>query len=780
MADLDALAAKYGGQVEGSDVQNIDLIAKKYGGTVADQPAPKKSSNLDIAMAPVAGANKGVLAGLLGLPVDTVANALDLAKAAAGWAGSKVRGDTPGEWTQPMDRAQIPGTSDWIAKQINAGAGALGVRSPIENPAPDSAVGRGLYAGGQFAGMSVLPNPKAAIAPAQQAINAAIGGASGILGNAAGENAQNNPEIGVIASLLPQLIAHGAPSAVKATVRGNEQGRQDMAQRLQDFKNAGVDNPSVGLASGNGLIQGLENVLATTPGSVGPYEANKQAMLSGMQQKTNALRDTISPSTGATDAGMGIQSDLKNLFPTRVNATQSELADTLAKIIGPNSPTPVENSIATTTRLSTPIKGAEASTAGRTTGNIADLAANLKADAYGAPMFGNDTRGMRLGGVNEGAAPYNTAARVGPYGDAINGGIAALQGKEPPVQFGGGDRVPLGYTAKETAGAGPMGVPFAALKELRTEIGRQLNSKDILGTPQQGLLKQVYAAMSQDMKGAAMNSDRQTAGVPEGPLQSGEQPGLNAWNRGNAYYSRAATRAEDLNSLANNNTPAGAYNAVANSLNAGPTVYEKLRGVVSPETRSKIVGTIVDDMGKATNGQQNAEGSVWSPRTFLTNYNKLDPQSRTAMFTRLPGGAKMATQLGDIAKAADMVGQSSKIWANPSGTAAAGFARGTFGALGLGATVGLFYPPLLGAAAVTGAGMIGANQISQRLLLNPKFVNWLSQAPNVKPQDVQAQLQRLIATSKMSNDKQFQQDAYSYLDAVKQAIQDQQNTPNSK
>lgn len=501
----------------------------------------------------------------------------------------------------------------------------------------------------------------------------------------------------------------------------------------------------------------------------------------------------------------------------------------------------IDASISKSTQLSTPIKGAEASSAQLINSRIADLAQNLKTDAYGAlpqsarTLPGNPTLNVAMSPevkqqtvANSGIwnvpvemteplsqlslnnavrlaqnlpitnpslwnAPARTVANPSLWNAAAESiaPMAKREGPNPTLNLPLTPKIAqeaianpslwnipteiitpmeqraqqVGYQAIPNASLWNMqkqqGIPFGALKALRSDIGKEAASNAIIGTPEQAQFKQLYGAMSDDMKRGVAAADRSKAGVPVGPLTPEQQPGLSALNRANNFYSKAMGRVEDLNGLVKRNTPEGAYNAVANSLNAGPTIYERLRGAITPESRQKIVSTIIDEMGTAKNGQQGAAGDAWSPRTFLTNYAKLNENGGgDALFKRLPGGEKHAENLADIAKAAEMVGDASKVWANPSGTAPALTARGTLGAL----TVGAFLQPMV--AAGTAGGLLVGNQVSQRLLLNPKFVNWLAKAKEVRPQDSQAYAQRLIATAKMTNDKQFKQDVADYLDAA--------------
>lgn len=64
----------------------------------------------------VKGLGAGV-AGVAGLPMDTVLNIADLAKAGYGYTQSKITGKSPSEWTQPFDRSKIPLTSESLTPE---------------------------------------------------------------------------------------------------------------------------------------------------------------------------------------------------------------------------------------------------------------------------------------------------------------------------------------------------------------------------------------------------------------------------------------------------------------------------------------------------------------------------------------------------------------------------------------------------------------------------------------------------------------------------------------
>lgn len=746
----------------------FDAQPKKVvgGRNLADDlfPAEKKQYSIaERAMAVPAGINRGFWADLPGIPVDAVANVIDLGKAGIGTAAGaigKLVGADPRTVEKYMPditpRGEIVGSGEWIANKLNKGSQAITGTRAFENPNPDDAASRVLFSGGRVMGGSVLPNPRAAIGATQQAMNMGMGAAGGLLAGGAMEALPNGvgsaspTELAIIASMLPQLAKSGGQAATQKIVRGNEQGRQAMEQRIQDLKNAGVDNPSAGLASGNSFVMGLENILSHTPGSGGLFQSSKDQMLSGIQGRTNEIRNQVSPNYGAMEAGTAIQNNLKGGFKNRLNDTEAALYGRLDQLMPSGSRAPVTNTAATLEGLTSGIPGAPNLGQRFINGRISDI---------------NDAFRLDTGLVNP-AGPLRTyqitspATPGAPPVQALPGqpGASAVQPRPATTvsktinpyypQSGEGNWKPPST---------PM-LPYEIMKKLRTEVGGELNNNSLVSDTPRSQWKQLYASLSQDMRNAADQTSPQAS---------------QAFNRANDYSRRGANRLEDLDALANAATPEKAYGSVAQSLQSGPTIWNKLRGTLSPEARGQVVATIIDDLGKANPGQQNAAGDAWSPKTFLSNYNKIEPKTQQEMFKRLPGGEQHAKNLQEIAKATEMISNASKIWSNPSGTAPALTARATLGTIGAGVLGGAFYAPLVAPAAAAAGGLVAANGMS-RLLLNPQFVSWLAKAPNIKPQDQQAYALRMLANSRFSPDKQYQEDVQQYLSEVANAQNQQE------
>lgn len=129
-----------------------------------------------------------------------------------------------------------------------------------------------------------------------------------------------------------------------------------------------------------------------------------------------------------------------------------------------------------------------------------------------------------------------------------------------------------------------------------------------------------------------------------------------------------------------------------------------------PESEANNVrASIIGAMGKATKGNQNAEGDAFSLATFLKNWNEVGETAKNAYF-----GPEARAALNDLAKVASG-SKAAGAYSNRSntGTIAAGIGTLATGMAGLPTFV------------ATVAGQYGLG----RLLASPRFARWLARAP---------------------------------------------------
>jgi hypothetical protein len=607
--------------------------------------APQSPTVMDRASAALTGINRGAFTRMAGLPVDTAANVLDLLKAAGGTAYQAVTGK-PAESMQLTNRADVVGSGDWIEKQVrNMGGGSL-----IDPSGPQDATSRALHAGGMGVGGAIAGGrmTSAPMTNAAMARNAAAGGLSGGAGAVAAENGAS-PELQILASMSPQALSAATAGAARAAVRGGEAGRRNMEQRIHDLKEAGIDSPSLGLASGNAFITGLENLSSKIPGSVGLYADHRAKMIEGMMGKAAATRDLASSQYGTDVAGRAIQSDLQSLLRPRITDGFERVNDQMVSSMPPNQRFPIGNSL-------NALAGATA--------------------------------------VNP-LAPATTGSFVQPRIAALRQNMLADSTETQPGM----------YNNQQVN----VGLPVSAIREVRTGIGKEAASRAIMGTPEQAEYKQVYGGLSKDIGGAARMSD-----ISAGPQPNNMGPAERAFNRGNKLYSAGMERIAQVQPFANKDAPEQAYNALMQSGKENVSTLRAVKKSVGEETRATVAATAIDRMGRAKPGQQNDTGDAWSQETFLTNYNQLAPKARKELFSGFKDAEQVFAQVEALAKGSSMIRDSSKVWANPSGTGGNTLAAGTIG----GIAVNAFINPLSSLAAIGGLG--AARVGSQNLLLNPK------------------------------------------------------------
>lgn len=625
-----------------------------------EPPKPRTIGSMvaDGASALASGFNRAYLsrAGLPFNPVDAAANALDLGKAALGTGYSAATGKVPPGFLQLNDRGDTPGSGSWIINQARKTAFGRSVLDP-SNPEDEGGliqtIGGG--AGGGVGGGA---------SRTQEAVNAGLGATSALASKLVGD-ATGNDALAITAGMTPQAALRGGSAAVKYAIRGGEPGRKEMAQRIQDLKNAGVENPTLGLASGNSLIGGIENILQSTPGAVDIMRRNRDAAVAGLENTINQAAGAASPNRGVFESGRSIQSGagaLKDNIKTR----QTALYDRLGQLIDPQSQVEVPSTMS--------------------------ALSSLNADIPTMPQLSKQFKNSRILAIE----------------DALRNDMKSSPTQQflPVVQGGGGLlNAPVTTMVPAPSVVGRTTIPFEALKKTRTSVGNELADSNIISDVPRSKWNPLYGALSQDMQTAANNA---------GPDATG------AFNRATDFTRGAMTRLDRIAPIVNRDAPEQSFNALAQTLKENVSTFQAVKKSLPTDARGDFAGTIIGRLGKATPGQQDETGGKWSPETFLTNWNKISPKGQAELLSGIPNAGEVKSLVDSVAKATAMMRDNSKMWANPSGTAASASARavlGTIGVGGAGALTGLLNPwiPLGAAATVGGTNLLARGVTSPRV-----------------------------------------------------------------
>jgi hypothetical protein len=209
-------------------------------------------------------------------------------------------------------------------------------------------------------------------------------------------------------------------------------------------------------------------------------------------------------------------------------------------------------------------------------------------------------------------------------------------------------------------------------------------------------------------------------------------------------------RLETLDPILGTKDPEDIFKAATSGMQEGATTIRAVMRSLPEGPRKQLSATVLQRMGIAQAGKQDASGEVFSPETFLTNWNKISPDAKQALFSQY--GTDFTKGLDNIAEVASNLREGSKIFANPSGTEAALTSKlGVAGVIG-----GLLFGHPAASGALAG-GMVASNQAAKHLMTNPDFVKWLAQTTEMPAGSLPAQVDSLVALSK--NQPPSQRDA---------------------
>lgn len=251
--------------------------------------------------------------------------------------------------------------------------------------------------------------------------------------------------------------------------------------------------------------------------------------------------------------------------------------------------------------------------------------------------------------------------------------------------------------------AGGGRLTYSALKRIRSDVGEAISNSSPLN-PSSDIreMRQIYAALSRDMEAVA---------------QSRGPEAVAAAKRANNYTRAVADRLDQVERVIDKHGgPEKVYSAVMSGTRDGGTTLRAVMQSLPKDGQRAVTAAVIKRMGMPTPGQAGADAAEeFSASTFLTNWNRVSPEARRALFDRYgPGFSK---QMDRIARVAENLREGSRVYANPSGTAnraaAMTYGASLVGSLFTGGTTGLV------------AAGVGANALA-RWMTNPKVVKRLA------------------------------------------------------
>lgn len=561
--------------------------------------------------------------------------------------------------------------------------------------------------------------------PALQTVSAATGAGASSTARESGASQGNQLIAGLAGGLGPGLAAAGGSAALRGVVRGTS-GEQ-MRNTLADFERLGA-NPSVGQASGNRMVQGLENLLAGGPTSAGVMNRFATRQGEDIGSGLRNVADDLTRNASGERAGRAIKAGIygENGFTQQFKRNQDELFAKVDELIPPDRGVLLSNTRSALESLNNPIKSAGAPNTARlfrngrisTIGNAveSDLAIPTQPQVsldeaiakvnqlYASRDSATQDAGRFAAFANE---QRNIASQSPQLGRAQQNAVAGQQAADEAAGIAR-DRVAQAAEIEQslgdlTAAAQASGgrLPYEAVKKLRTLVGQELQDAGLMANFPRSKFKALYAALSEDLSGAAKEA---------GPAATA------AYNRANLYTRAGMKRVEDIESVIDRaGGPEKVFQAATAGTRDGGSTLRAVMQSLPEEGQKAVTGAVIKRMGLANPNAQDASGEAFSAATFLTNWNKVSPEAKRALFDRY--GKNFSRDVDRIARVADNVKSGSQVFANPSGTANRAAAM-TYGA----ALVGSLFT---GGTAPLAVGGVLSN-IGARALTNPTAVRWLA------------------------------------------------------
>jgi hypothetical protein len=278
--------------------------------------------------------------------------------------------------------------------------------------------------------------------------------------------------------------------------------------------------------------------------------------------------------------------------------------------------------------------------------------------------------------------------------------------------------------AAASADGQPGTMPYQAIKKLRTLVGNEIADNSLLSDVPRSKWTALYGALSDDLGVAAADAGPQA-----------EQ----AWSRANTYTSLSLQRLEQLATIVNRDAPEKIFKAATTGMAEGGTTITRLMKSLPEDNRREVAAAVLQRMGRARPGVQNADGDAFSSETFLTNLAAISPMARQALFNT-SGYPGLTQKVNALASMAAVRRDGAKVFANPSGTARQsallGWAGTLFGALASG------HMGIVGSALVAPV----ATNVMARGVTSPGLVKWVANSTRLSDAAVPALLNAAART----------------------------------
>lgn len=694
-----------------------DTVSPASGGGFVDPDAQKDRSLRSWSDFIGSSLWKGV-GNLVGTPADTIMNVGELGQAGANVAAHELFGTSP----QPLsDRSKIPLTGEWNNRML----AKLGLIAP--DSAPRTGPERVLDAALEAAPSGVVGGPKTVPGLAKNVAGASLSGAASQTAGEAGGGVGTQELAGMAAPLSVAGVRGGVNAARRAVV-----GDTNVPERMRQFREGGVPNPTAGMVTGSKPLQAAEAVSAATPGGSTKFIAESEKRNAALEGRVGKLVSDMAPGGASpANAGNAITKGIQS-FRDRFLGRQKTLEDEASSHVAPEDRFPVSNTREFLREAATLTPGEEALST---------------ATGSGALRAWHEALEQDLAATKEPETPPPVTTTTPERWKVVNG-RAVLEPetsqttqpkpKEPaPVTrtrtWREGDEFKTlseeAKTKRVEAREAKDTISYETLRRWRSNIGRAIGTPGMFPDVSKNDLRGLYEALTRDME----------AGFEEqGPAAR------KAWDRAQRHYRVGKDRERQvLEHVADKDSPEKVFAAATNGTKEGASSLVRLLNSLPVKNRQVVAASMLNRLGRT------APDAPFSLDKFVTDWDKLHGDAKKALLQ-----GKSAEDMDTIAKAAKDVKDAGKIYYNPSGTgrlsAHVETASSVTGAL----TLALTGHPgaAAGVLAATGTHMV-ANRYFAAAVHDPKFIHWLAQGTKVPMNNSKQYAARLYEIAKHNQDE---------------------------
>lgn len=531
-------------------------------------------------------------------------------------------------------------------------------------------------------------------------------------------------------------VPTAAAGVARRAARGNDaSGVQSM---IDDFAATGT-SPSVGQATGNRSASALETYLGNTPGGSGQIAQRAADQAAAARNATDDLSNRISAG-GAdltpTQVGTNVQQGIYGPggFVDRTQSVSDRLYSELDRHLPAGEMVPVTNARGALQEINAAINGAPELSHLFDQAALKQIERALVSDTTGGASV------LSRPGMLENAAAYRQYLERQAQEAAERN--ARRQSLGMTVMEPVPSRADIEQNLSATLGNMADGtLPYQALKELRSKVGKQVGSTFLTRDAAHAEWKKLYAALSRDMEGAATTPEAKKA-----------------FARANNYYRLREQRLDAIGKIVQKEGgPEAAYQAMFTGARNGATPLKRVMDSLPAQVRADVSASFLQRMGRASKANQNAAGDAFSMETFLSNWADISPEAKRQLFSNARFGTDYVQNVNKLARMADSIRSGSKVFANPPGTAKQTALGVTLGGTGLIAGQNVMQGNLKDAAIAVAStlALAGANNLLARMMTNPKAVRWLARNTERDSGDIAGQINTLLQIGKEEDDDEM-------------------------